>query len=636
MNYIGTKFNQLTKFLSGNKGEGTIYYEPQPKQEIIKASSEEELKSKALEKQQQDFINKQWHRVLNSNKDKQLYYEANRIAQYSDYQMMETYPTISAALNLLSEEATTTGQDGKMLTISSSNKAVKKELERLFYNVLDVNTVLQFWARNLVKYGDNFVYLVLDKDKGIVGAKQLTNIDVERKEELEGDRIAVKFKHKNQNGLEQEYTVFQVAHFRLLGDDRRVPYGMSVLDNIRRTWKMLTLVEDSMMVYRISRAAERRVYKIEVGNMPPEDVPAYMEMVASQTKRSRIIDPTTGDFNWKFNVATVDADIYVPVRNGGSGSPIETLAGASNLSDIEDIKYLRENLFTGLGIPSSFLSFVSEGGAGDGKSLSMLDIRFSRKINKIQQALIAELNNLAIIHLAMLGGDFREEITNFSLSLANPSTQAQLLKMEMLGLQLDTYIKAVTPTDSGIKPMSETKAKMEILNYSQDEIIDDLIEQMIESKIGDEIKSSPQLIKSSKVFDSMIKYYNVGFLKSDAQNPEGDGTNVGQAPEMNSLDSMAAGTDMSGGDPMGMGGPPAEPAPMMENYSYYDASNQRTELRQRVKNKKPVRIPSAFLKELEIYMNKNTLNEESIIVSKHLEDLIGEIDNDKMLNNKDV
>jgi hypothetical protein len=627
MSYIGTKFNQLTKYLSNGKGEGTIYYQPEPKQEIIKASSEAELKSKSLEKQQQDYMNKQWHRILGSNKDKQLFYEANRLVQYSDYQMMETYPTISAALNLLSEEATTTGQDGKMLTISSSNKAVKKELERLFYNVMDVNTVLQFWARNLVKYGDNFVYLVLDKDKGIVGAKQLTNIDVERKEELENDRIVVRFKHKNQNGVEQQYTVFQVAHFRLLGDDRRVPYGMSVLDNIRRTWKMLTLVEDSMMVYRISRAAERRVYKIEVGNMPPEDVPAYMEMVAAQTKRSRIIDPVTGDFNWKFNVATVDADIYVPVRNGGGSSPIETLAGASNLSDIDDIKYLRENLFTGLGIPSSFLSFVAEGGAGDGKSLSMLDIRFSRKINKIQQALIAELNNIAIIHLAMLGGDFKEQITNFSLSLANPSTQAQLLKMEMLGLQLDTYIKAVTPTDSGIKPMSESKAKMEILNYSQDEIIDDLIEQMIESKIGDEIKSSPQLIKSSKVFDRMIKYFNAGFLKTDDQNPEGDSTNLGQAPEMNSLDSMAGGDPMAGGtDPM------AGAAPMNETYTYYDAATKRTEIKTRLK-KNSIRVPVKFMDELVKYAdNKNALNEESITISKHLEDLINDIETDKNKN----
>lgn len=547
--------------------------------EILKASSPEEMADLALQTQQQRFLNNQFFHLVTSDKDKKLSYEPNRLAQYMDYMQMESYPTISSALNLLAEEATTVGQDGKVLRIYSSNKRVKQVLENLFYNTLDVNTTLQFWARNLCKYGDNFVYLLLNPEHGVEGYKQLSAFDMERKEEIEGNRIQVQYKHKNMHGQSNEYNIWQIAHFRLLGDDRRMPYGMSVLDSVRRTWKMLNMCEDAMMVYRITRAAERRIFKVFVGNAKDsEEVKQIMQAVMKNQKGSRLTDPMTGDFNWKYNVASNDQDIYVPVRQENAGTSIETLPGASNLDAISDISYLRDNLFVGLGIPKSFLGF-SEDGGGEGKALSMLDIRFARKVNRIQQSLVAELNKIAIIHLALLGGDYMEHLNNFTITLSNPSTQSELLKIETIKAKLEAYQMAVTPSEKGIAPMSESMASRDIMGISDEDRIDDLVEQFLESKIGDEIKSAGQLLKSSKLYDKMIKYQNAGFGTQDTTNGEG-GDDGGMGGGMGGPPAMGGGGPDLGGAP-DMDGPPAGDlgnapgGPLNEGFDPEKASRKR-------------------------------------------------------------
>lgn len=761
--------------------------------EILKASSPQEMADVALQSQQQRYLNSQFYHLVGSDKDKKLSYESSRVAQYNDYLQMEQYPTISSALNLLAEEATTVGQDGKVLRVYSSNKRVKEVLENLFYNTLDVNTTLQFWVRNLCKYGDCFVFLLLDPQHGIEGFKQLSAFDMERKEEVINNRIQVQFKHKNlygngNSGTSNEYNIWQVAHFRLLGDDRRMPYGMSVLDSVRRTWKMLNMCEDAMMVYRITRAAERRIFKVFVGNAKDsEEVKQIMQAVMKNQKGSRLTDPMTGDFNWRYNVASNDQDIYVPVRSENAGTSIDTLPGAclsldteiplldgrtltltqiiaehergeklwvysinpktgqvvpgpitwagvtrkntqvlkitldngeeiivtpdhkfpirtgeikeaqslqvgeslfsfikthkhvnasenlyemvydhqkekflythclvanailkeeivfdleladaktihhadlnqwnnnpenlvymnsnealkqtvqnlhpklpsydsqivsikylddlcdtgtitvdgeelyhnfhnfalasgvftqnSNLGELADISYLRDNLFVGLGIPKSFLGF-SEAGGGDGKALSMLDIRFARKVNRIQQSIIAELNKIAIIHLALLGGDYMEHLNNFTITLSNPSTQAELLKIETIKAKLEAYQMAVTPSERGISPMSESMAAREILGISDEDRIDDLLEQFIEAKVGDEIKSAGQLLKSSKLYDKMIKYENAGFAMSSTNGEGGDAPDMGGG----GIPPMGGGPDLGGGGPdLGGGGGP--------------------------------------------------------------------------------
>lgn len=487
--------------------------------QLLTSATPEEAKVNSLEARQDTFFHSQQTVIVQSNEQQQLLAQSLRLPALIDYSLMEGYPILAQALNVLSEEATTSGENGKMLTIYSDNKKIKVELETLFNDRLDLNVTLPVWCRNMVKYGDNFLFLQTRAKYGITGIRQLPAAEITVRETFDRETHKTKLEYLWQN-QSQTYTQWQIAHFRMLGDDRTIPYGASVLGPVRTYWRMLRMQEDAMLVYRAVRASERRVIKVNVGNMDAADIPAYIQATANRFKKTSIIDQSTGLVNYKFNPASVEQDIFVPTRSDNATNPIETLAGATNLSDIEDITYLRSNLFSGLGIPKIFLAFSEDGASdGGGKNLSNLDIRFARKINRIQQCLIAELNKIAIIHLVLRGYD-EEELTNFTLALANPSTQADMLKVEHWAAKMDLYVKATTAGETGIKPMSETRAKQQILGMSNDEIMEDIQQQMVEAVVGDEIKNATIKIKNSKIFDGLYKYYEAGIISQDTLNGE--------------------------------------------------------------------------------------------------------------------
>ena len=552
---INTFFRRATDALDGvsNRLEAPV------QKEFITASSQEDAMKTAVEDGAIKFYRQQGTKIDRGNDQRKLMYESSRLMLYYDYLSMDGYPILGAALDLLAEEATTTKSDtGQILNIYCSSDKVKKELERFFYKVMDVNTNLFYWCRNMCQYGDNFVFLELSKENGVVDFRQLASQFVERTEKHDTkNRFRAFFKYKDPNsGGEEEYMDYQVAHFRLLGTGDRLPYGCSVYEKVRRTYKQLFMMEDAMMVYRITRAAERRIYKVPVGNVPPEDVPQILEAFANNVKKKKLVDPKTGDINFKYNIASMDEDIFVADRGNTSGNFVDTLPGASNLEAISDINYLRDNLFTGLGIHKTLLGFSSDQAGGEGKNLSMLDIRFARKVNRIQQALLGELNKIAIIHLGLLGGDYESYIDDFKLSLNNPSTASDLLQLEIWKSKLEVYAQATTPNqNTGLKPMSEMMARKKFFHMSEEDIVNDLQEQMLESKIGEEIKSSGMLLKSSGLMDKMIKYKNAGFSVADAQG----GSEQQQLD--NSLGGGLGGADMGGGAPpmgadAGGGAPP--------------------------------------------------------------------------------
>lgn len=529
------------------------------KKEILNSSSQEEAYIKNLQHQQSKVLQSTGlMQIMSSHKEKRVMYESSRISQYFDYEAMDYYPVIGAALNLISEECTTKGENGKMLNIYSSDNRVKAELEKLFYKILDINTTLPFWTRNLVKYGDNFVYLDLNEKYGIVGAIQMPNLNIERIEDQKDNEIKVKFVNKEKRV--QEFTNYQIAHFRLLGDDRRLPYGMSILEKVRRVFKMLTMAEDGWLVYVISRVAERRVYKVNVGNAPVEDIPSILNIVSQQVRKAPLTD-ANGDINFKYSVITNDADYFIPVRSDNAANPIDTLPGAQNTDKIEYILYLKDLLYTGLETPKSFLDFSSDQAKeGSGSNLSMLDIRFAKKINRIQQSLISELNKIAIIHLYLLGGDFAKNIDNFTLTLNNPSTQSEILKIELLNSKMDLYSKLVTPSQTGIKPMSEVRAKKEILGMSIDDIREDLLDQFDEVKIGDEINGAGQLIRTSGFYDDFIKYRN-SLATQGTENVGGEQA----TPETGGGGAEFGGSPEAGMESPESGAPEAAPAPITES-----------------------------------------------------------------------
>ena len=513
------------------------------KKELLRTPSRDEYEKEKLQAQQTFYLSGQWAKVENNMYSQAMYYEPTRLSAQYDYESMEYTPEISAALDIYSEESTTTNEDGFILQIYSESKRIKSVLADLFNNSLDINTNLPMWTRNTCKYGDNFVYLKLDPEKGIVGCQQLPTIEIERHEAGAGAKItvnvekpekpkALEFTWKNKNMTFQSW---EIAHFRLLGDDRKLPYGTSMLEKARRIWKQLLLSEDAMLIYRTSRAPERRMFKVFVGNMNDDDVEAYVQRVANKFKREQIVDSKTGNVDMRFNQMAVDQDYFIPVRDPAAPDPITTLPGATNLSEIADIEYIQKKLLTALRVPKAFLGF--EEVVGDGKNLSLQDIRFARTINRIQKSMIQELNKIAIVHLFLLG--FEDELSNFTLGLTNPSTQADLLKIDVWKEKVLLYKDLVADPGNGIQATSSTWAKKHIFGWSDEEIRLDLQQQRIERAVGEELKATPTVITKTGIFDNIDKLYgNISGGTAPAASaaipppaPGGDlGAEVGAAP----------------------------------------------------------------------------------------------------------
>jgi hypothetical protein len=530
-----TIFQRLTKIF-GYQGQT-----PQPpsfnfsKEELLTTSDPMEYERERLKLQQSQYLFDKWAKVDNSMYNQSVYYEPNRIAAYYDFESMEFTPEVSAALDIYAEESTTMSEKGFILNVYSESKRVKNILIDLFENKLDINTNLQMWARGMCKYGDDFVYLKVDPEKGIIGCQQLPNIEIERVEGSLGltpsqrdSKLPTKelmFRWKNRD---MEFQAWEIAHFRILGDDRKLPYGTSMLDKIRRIWKQLLLAEDAMLIYRTSRAPERRVFKVFVGNMDDKDIEPYVQRVANKFKRDQSVDARNGQVDMRYNQMAVDQDYFIPVRDPAAPNPIDTLPGAQNLGEIADIEYIQKKLLAALRIPKAFLGF--EEVVGDGKNLALMDIRFARTINRIQKSLIQELNKVALIHLYMLG--LEDELNNFTLGLSNPSAQSDLLRIEQWKEKVTLYKDATSDQSQvGILPVSHTWAKKNILGFSDNEVLLDLQQQRLERAMGFELTNTQTVIKRSGIFDEVDAKY--GISEDERQAAEAaTAAEGGDAPEL--------------------------------------------------------------------------------------------------------
>jgi len=518
---------------------------------IIKGNSPEEIQRKGLELQQKKELQSKFFRTTDRGFQKALQYEAARLPAYIDYEGMEYYPIISSALDLYMEEATTIGVDGKMLNIYSNKERIKLLLEEFFYDIINVNVNLPFWVRNLVKYGDNFILLYGENKKGISHVKQMVNYEIERFERIQNGKPSVRFKERMTG---DEFNTFEIAHFRLLGDDKYLPYGSSILNKVRRVFRQLVMAEDAMLTYRIIRAGEKKVFKIDVGNIDEDDIEDYIYKVATKFKKVAQVSPNDGQIDYRFNILGNDEDYFLPMRNSNSQTGIDTLEGASNLDAIADIEYLRDNLFIGLGVPKPFLSFQDAAGAG--KNMAQYDIRFAKKVNRIQQSIIQELNKMAMIHLYLLGYT-GEDLNNFQLTLTNPSVQQELLKSELLRDKAQTYTE-LTRGEAGIAAMSHTNAKRLIFNMSDRQIVEDLKQQKMEKVIMQELVDAPVQIKKTGLFADIDKRFaepEGGIIGA----PSG-GTEAGGLPPMGGGGLPPAGGEMGGLPPAGGGGLPPAPA----------------------------------------------------------------------------
>ncbi len=529
---------------------------------IFATHNKNEYDNKALELKQNKFLKYRW-RKANYQLDNQQYLNvSNVVLMYRDCDLMDGFPEIGAALDIYAEETTYVGNSGKMVNVESKSERIKAILTDLLYNRLQINMVLPMIARSMCKYGNTYMLFDIDINNGIKGWRQLPVYEMERYDGMTDDN-PYKGYYMNPSSTELEkdtstkfvwvgeneftpYWNWQIAHFRLLYDSLFLPYGTSLLNKSRRHWRMLSQSEDLMLLYRLQRSWERRVYKINVAAIGEDDVPAYIDDVANEFKRTPIVDPLTGQLDLRKNVLGISDDVFVPVRSDDAPNPIDTLPAAQNLTAIDDIKYILNKVLTGLAVPKPFINM--EETTGDGKNLSLLDVRFARRVNKIQQCLLIELNKACIVHLAFLG--FTDDLTNFTLSMNNPSSQAEMLELENLAKKITTVKDAVTDNGNGIPIMSMTRAWKEILGWSEKEIADNLEELRLEAALGAELKLTNQIIKHTGIFDKVDNIYGEAGAQYSSS-PEGGNDEGGGIPGGGGGGAAAFGGDMDMGMPEG-------------------------------------------------------------------------------------
>ena len=523
-----TVFQALDSAISGNWGNvrsrsHTNSYDMTSKggNIIYKTTDKDDYEQKKLELQQNKFLKDRWVKA-NVNMSVTAFAGLNNIKlMYRDADLMDAFPEIGAALDIVAEESCLPNDDGMVITVQSKSERVKSILEDLFVNRLNLQLTAQMVIRAMCKYGNQFMMLDVDHKNGVKGWKQLPVFNVERIESgiqnpygagasiaangvnIDDADLSTQFIWLDDNNSQIPFRDWQIAHFRLLTNSMYLPYGVSYLNAARRHFRMLSLMEDMMLIYRLERSIERRVYKIFVGAIDDADVGAYVEQIANEFKRTPIIDPITGQLDLRKNILGIDQDIFLPVRSEDAPTPIDTLSAGQNITALDDIKFIQNKVLTALRIPKTFLNF--EEAAGDGKNLALMDVRFARTINRIQQAFLMELTKVASIHLFLLG--FDDELNNFTLSMKNPSTQAEQLEIENLQKKIDAVRDAVSDPGNGLPVMSTTRALKNIMKWSEKDIKENFEEIRLEKGIAAELEKTTQIIKKTGIFDTVDRIY---------------------------------------------------------------------------------------------------------------------------------
>lgn len=657
-NRVFTVFQNLDKAITGNwdaPQQHSNTYDMSSyadKKVIYKAKDKEDFNKTKLELQQNSFLNARW-RKANVDLTVQAFNGLNNIKlMYRDAELMDSFPEIGAALDTVMEESCCLSDKGEVVTIYSKSDRVKSVLQDLFTNRLDLQITAPMIIRAMCKYGNQFMLLNVDNKKGVTGWRQLPVYNIERLENgIEnaystggfinpsksngGDDSSTKFIWTDaQNSSQVPFRNWQIGHFRLLNNSLYLPYGVSYLNPARRHWRMLSLMEDMMLIYRLERSIERRVYKIFVGAIDDADVKAYVEDIANNFKRTPIIDPETGQVDLRKNLLDVSQDLFIPVRDPNAPTPIDTLSAAQNLTAMDDIKFVQNKVLTALRIPRTFLNFDET--AGDGKNLALMDIRFTRTVNRIQQAFLMELTKIASIHLYILG--FEDELTNFTLSMTNPSTQAEQLQIDNIQKKISAIRDAVADPGNGIPIMSQTRALKEIMKWSDKDIQENLEEIRLEKAIAAELEKTTQIIKKTGIFDTVDNMYGEpgAEYQDDQQQGEGGddgmGGGLGGGGGMPPMDDGGLGGDMppmddgTDGEIDGLGAPGAE--------EEGDIAGAEGEMPMETKTlKKPLlteninRVKPKFFKRNENINERVEIYDEALLINEEFDSMIKSLGN---------
>tara|TARA_R110002153_G_scaffold211662_1_gene364276 strand:+ start:3614 stop:5374 length:1761 start_codon:yes stop_codon:yes gene_type:complete len=498
-------------------------------------------------------------------------YQTLRPQLYSEYDAMDTDAIIASALDIIADESTLKNDQGDVLSIRSSDENIQKILNNLFYDVLNIEFNLWPWVRNMCKYGDFFLKLEVAEKFGVYNVIPYTAFHIER---LEGhdpkNPQEVKFRFDpdgvsasdygyynvpNQaNGSSILFDNYEVAHFRLLTDMNFIPYGRSYIEPARKLFKQYTMMEDAMLIHRIVRAPEKRIFYMNVGSIPPNEVDAFMEKTVSKLKRTPHIDQSTGEYNLKYNMQNLLEDYYIPVRGNDQSTKIDTANGLQ-WNGIEDVNYLRDKLFAALKVPKAFMGYDEN---TDGKAtLAAQDIRFARTIERIQRIMVSELTKIALVHLYTQG--YRDEsLANFSLSLTTPSI---IYDQERIALMKDKMDLATQMMESKLFPSDYIYDNIFHLSEDQydeyrDLVREDTKRQFRLSQIEGEGNDPQETGNSYGTPHDLASLYGKGRMESDPANvPSGydEKTEDPGRPKENSSNRNTQDSNF-GKDRLGVGG----------------------------------------------------------------------------------
>ncbi len=466
-------------------------------------------------------------------------YQTLRPTLYSEYDAMDTDAIIASALDIVADEATLKNDMGEILQIRSSDENVQKILYNLFYDVLNVEFNLWAWIRQMCKYGDMFLKLEVAEKFGVYNVIPYTAYHISRDEGADPENPAeVKYRFDpdgvassdygyynapNQpNGKSIYFDNYEVAHFRLLTDMNFIPYGRSYIEPARKLFKQYTLMEDAMLIHRIVRAPEKRIYYMNVGSIPPNEVDAFMEKTVSKLKRTPYIDQQTGEYNLRYNMQNTLEDFYIPVRGNDSSTKIDTLNGLQ-WDGIQDVEYLRDKLFAALKVPKAFMGYDEN---TDGKAtLAAQDIRFARTVERIQRIMVSELNKIALVHLYTQG--YRDEqLANFEISLTTPSI---IYDQEKVALMKEKMDLASQMMDAKLFPSDWIYDNIFHLSEDQYDEYRDLVREDTKrnfrlSQIEAEGNDPQESGKSYGTPHDLASLYGKGRMESDPSNvPDGYG-----------------------------------------------------------------------------------------------------------------
>ena len=465
-------------------------------------------------------------------------YQYLRPSLYSDYDAMDTDAIIASALDIIADESTLKNDMGEVLQIRSADEDIQKILYNLFYDVLNVEFNLWPWIRNMCKYGDFFLKLEIAEKFGVYNVIPYTAFHIERLEGQDKENpTEVKYRFDPEGVAASDYGYYNVpnagstansiifdnyemAHFRLLTDVNFLPYGRSYIEPARKLFKQYTLMEDAMLIHRIVRAPEKRIYYMNVGSIPPNEVDAFMEKTVSKLKRTPYVDQSTGEYNLKYNMQNLLEDFYIPVRGNDNVTKIENLNGLQ-WDGIEDVMYLRDKLFAALKVPKAFMGYDEN---TDGKAtLAAQDIRFARTIERIQRIIVSELYKIALVHLYTQG--YRDEqLANFELSLTTPSI---IYDQERVALMKEKMDLASQMMESQLFPSDWIYDNIFHLSEDQYDEYRDLIREDVKRKfrlgqIENEGNDPVETGKSYGTPHDLASLYGQGRMMSDPANvPDG-------------------------------------------------------------------------------------------------------------------